>query len=557
MYFLPQSFILNALDEVPVISLAGQVLDTSFISRNQGKNLVYLTRKPFLERFWALYINKKLWFYEFRNTKTIFKNIIGFNFFSIYLKFNWFVINSFYVKQMLFLIKRVKYNYILNLNLLNLLSFNLDCGKNNPLNVLGLKNKLKNIFLSFKGSISSYKLLKNNLSGKLVKPFFSNLLKIKNERVCDNFFGGSMLKKYNKIKLKKKIYNKRKLKKIFYYKVYCMFDKLNFYNKILNLNLVSKLRNRFKNKDNIKAFFIVSKILNFMGLYDCDRASLNVIKNYKNRNSIKKLLFILFNYAKKGRLDWMFRNSSKLVVKTIYRSRAYSRKFNKWALRSRYKKINYNQNLNLNLEGTKQKKNLMNKLNVNLLFKSYNPLNVNININQVRTFQKFHWKTYLKPYFKPIGKKYFKRRKLIYRIRSSFRSKFLWGQADQLYKFTNNKRMAPKLIKNLAQELKNSGAIFLSGNLFKYHLWKYKKYIYLVTSYLSTIISYLLRNCIFKLFLFSRNDKFIYDIEILLYKFICIFYKKVINKSNKKKSYKKLVRYYLRSFSLNNNYIFI
>jgi hypothetical protein len=30
--------------------------------------------------------------------------------------------------------------------------------------------------------------------------------------------------------------------------------------------------------------------------------------------------------------------------------------------------------------------------------------------------------------------------------------------------------MAPKLINNLAQELKNTGAIFLSGNLFKYHI---------------------------------------------------------------------------------------
>jgi hypothetical protein len=208
------------------------------------------------------------------------------------------VINSFNIKEILYLIKRVKYDYILELNLLNLLSLNINNVKNNPLNILGLKNKLKNIFLSFKGSISWYKALKFNLSSKLVNSFFSNTLKIKNKRVHDNFLGGSKFKQYNKMKT-----NKRKIKKMFYYKVYCMFDYLNFYNKVLNLNLVSKLRNRFKNKHYIKAFCIISKILNFMGSYDCDRAPLSVIKNYKNRILIKKLLFKLFNYAKNGRLD--------------------------------------------------------------------------------------------------------------------------------------------------------------------------------------------------------------------------------------------------------------
>lgn len=546
------------MDEIPVISLAGQVLDTSFIARNQGKSLVYLIRKPFLERYWALYINKKLWFYELKNSNNIFTNINQLNFSLTYSNFNWLIINSYNIKYMHFLKNKFTYNYIFDLKLLSLLSLNNNNLDKNPLHIIGLKNKIKNIILLSKGSIALFKLLKINLSKKLVKSFFYNTLKLKNERVYDNFFGNSKLKKnyYNlsnkKYNYKKRL-NKKKIKKIFHFKIYRLFDKLNFYNKILNLNLVfklgnklkGKLKNHIKDKPSIKAWFIIFRMLNLMGSYDCNIAQMNKITKYKNRKHVKKLLLVLFNYAKKGQLDWILYDISRLLVKKGQKFRAYSRTFNKWALQSTYKKKNYNKWVNLE------------KIKQNNLFKPYNSLNLNININKVRTFQKFHFKTYLKPYFKPIGKKYFKRRQLTYIKR--YKSKFLWGQVDQIYKFTNNKRMVPKLIVNGAQELKSSGARLLGGNLFKYHrLWKYKKYIYLVTLYLSIIITYLLRNCIFKLFLFSHNNKFICDIELLLHKFICIFYSKIIKKKKQlNKNFKKLARYYLRSFSLNNNYIFI
>lgn len=251
----------------------------------------------------------------------------------------------------------------------------------------------------------------------------------------------------------------------------------------------------------------------------------NFLYKFNNKHKLKKLylfyiykIFILFNKFNKLKL-----NKNILLSKFLY----------KWFLKKKHK------------QQVKKKQ----------IFK-YNSVFLINKISRFSIFKKFKLKykkkkTYIK------NKKWKKKNIFFYKKRKLIKSKYCWGHVGRLYKYNDNSRVKHYIF-NLKKDLSNAGLHHFSKNkLFNnyFFLYKFKNIMNYLLLNLSLIINFLLRKCVFKLFLSINNNLYFYDFKIILYKLIFLFY----NKRNillKRNCSKKIIKnYFFRTISLNLYYM--
>lgn len=486
------------------------------------------------------------------------------NFGFVYNKISWFIFTKYNKINTNFSLNNFKYTYQINSFLLNKLLVSIFNKNYHVSYFLLIIQKLKNILSLSRLSFSFLNLLPR-LSSKLIKSIFFKLRKKSlTKNYVAKFYQLLLIRESRKVKkqlrsikrkikahtfnnikfkLKKKMYNDLKnisqrltKKKNVFLKLNILItnliEKLVFFAKLLKINLISKLHNFIQIKKKTKLYIIISKLIKTI-------IKTKTIKHYKLKKTLTQ------NFLK--------RIFSKLLLKLLkiykYKSVCFKnihvlkKNFHAWQLKK-----------------PKKSKNV--KINpLKSIIIKFNPLILINRITRYSSFRKFRIRYRKRKKFKfMLVRRWRKKRKFFYRKKNKFASKLVRGQIGDIYNFLDNSRVKQFKV-NLKYNLSNAGVSFLRQNtLFNTYsnLYIYKRCLNKVVYNLALIVNYLLRKSVFKLFLLSKNNTCIYDIQVLFYRLILLFYNKVKkHKFNLKiKSKKKIIKkYYFRSISLNLFYI--
>ena len=311
------------------------------------------------------------------------------------------------------------------------------------------------------------------------------------------------------------------------------------------------------NKNNLfNIIIILNKLFLFSNLLKINIFTLLLDILLFVKKKIKKKIIIIFSYLLKIKIKNNYLlNKYKLINKNKIKKLFYFYLFKIIYLFNKYNNYKINKNILLSKFLHKWFVKKIKKKQKKQIFK-YNSFFLINKISRFSIFKKFRLKYKKnKKYIK--NKKWKKKNIFFYKKRKLIKSKYCWGHVGRLYKYNDNARVKHYIF-NLKKDLSNAGLHHFSKNkLFNnyFFLYKFKNIMNYLLLNLSLIINFLLRKCVFKLFLGLNNVLCFYDFKIILYKLIFLFYDKrnVLLKRNC--SQKIIKNYFLRTISLKLYYI--